>query len=479
MIARRSVLVLLGLALSGCMVGPDYVKPDVDTPEVFRFQMSGSKAYANEAWWQLFSDPTLHGLVNTSLAQNWDIEIATARVEEAAGILTTRGAPLFPQIGYSALSQNERISDRLAGGTKVEPNPQTLNEPLLTASWEIDLWGRIRRQREAAEANLVGAEEARRGVILTLASAVATAYFRLRALDAQLAVSRTTLANYGKLRKLFGQRFKYGQVSEVVVAQVTAQYETIAASIPLIEEEIARTENAISVLVGDFPHGITRGRDFASIKLPKVPSGLPSDMLRQRPDIAQAEAELIAANARIGAAMAQYYPQVSLTGNLGMASATLSNLLTGPAGVWAIAGSLAGPIFDAGAIKGQVQATEAQRKAALANYVKTLHVAFQDVADGLVGYQKSLESLAARNRAIKAFQTTVKLSFLKFEEGQESYTTVLTAENDLYAAQIQAINTRFRAFASVVDVYKALGGGWTLDDGPDPKLLSSRQEAKK
>lgn len=479
MIARRSFLGLVAVALSGCMVGPDYLKPDVQTPDAFRYQIRTGKAYANESWWQLFSDPVLHRLVNQSLAQNWDITIATARVDEAAGILITRGAPLYPQVGYDGMAQRERLSDKLAGATTdVSPNPQSLYEPLLTASWEIDLWGRIRRQQQAAQANLVGAEEARRGVILTLASAVATTYFKLRALDAQLVVARQTLANYAKLKKLFGQRFKYGQVSEVVVAQITAQYETVAASIPLIEEEIAKTENALSILVGDYPHAIARGASFAAIKLPKVPSDLPSDMLRQRPDIAQAEQELIAANARIGAAMAQYYPQLSLTGSLGYASGALTNLLTGPAGVWAIAGTLAGPIFDAGAIKGQVQATEAQKMAALANYVKTIHTAFQDVSDSLVGYQKSLESLAARNRAIKALQTTVRLSFLKFEEGQESYTTVLTAENELYSAQLQAINTRFRAFASLVDLYKAMGGGWTLDVGPQPALTSSPQQAK-
>ena len=478
-IARRSFLGLVGLALAGCTVGPDYMKPDVKTPDAFRFQIGKGKAYANEGWWQLFSDPALRRLVNQSLAQNWDITIATARVEEAAGILLTRGAPLYPQIGYNGNAQRERLSDKLAGATTpVSPNPQNLYEPLFTASWEIDLWGRIRRQQQAAEANLVGAEEARRGVILSLASAVATSYFKLRAFDAQLSVSRDTLANYAKLKKLFGDRFKYGQVSEVVVAQITAEYENVAASIPLIEEEIAKTENALSVLVGDYPHAIARGVAFASINLPKVPSDLPSDMLRQRPDIAQAEQELIAANARIGAAMAQYYPQLSLTGSLGYASGALTNLLTGPAGVWAIAGTLAGPIFDAGAIKGQVQATEAQKMAALANYVKTIHTAFQDVSDALVGYQKSLESLAARNRAIKALQTTVRLAFLKFEEGQESYTTVLTAQNELYTAQLQAISTRFRAFSSLVDLYKALGGGWTLNVGPEPSLASSPQQAQ-
>lgn len=479
MIARRSFLGLVAVGLSGCMVGPDYLKPDIKTPNVFRYQIKTGKAYANESWWQLFSDPVLHRLVNQSLAQNWDVTIATARVNEAAGILITRGAPLYPQVGYSGLAQRERLSDELAGATQpISPNPQSLYEPMFTASWEIDLWGRIRRQQEAAQANLVGAEEARRGVILTLASGVATTYFKLRALDAQLAVSRSTLANYARLKKLFGDRFRFGQVSEVVVAQITAQYETIAAVIPLIEEQIAKTENALSILVGDYPHAIARGATFAAIKLPRVPSDLPSEMLRQRPDIAQAEQELIAANARIGAAMAQYYPQLSLTGGLGVASGALSNLLTGPAGIWAIAGSLAGPIFDAGAIKGQVQATEAQKQAALANYVKTIHTAFQDVSDSLVGYEKSLQSLAARDRAIKAFQTTVKLSYLKFEEGQESYITVLTAENELYAAQLEAINTRFRAFSSLVDLYKALGGGWSLNVGPEPSLASSPEQAK-
>jgi outer membrane protein, multidrug efflux system len=471
---RLLACLLAGSMLTACTVGPDYVRPEVATPAAFRFSIADTRNNANAAWWTLFGDRKLTQLIDVALAQNWDLQIAAARVDQAAGALLSTRSGLYPQIGYSGTAERYRVSDNLLQGT-VEPNPLSLYEPLIGAGWELDLWGRIRRQAEAAQADLVGAEEARRGVVLTLVSAVATTYVRLRALDAELAISRKTLANYAATLKIFRNRFKYGQVSEITVSQARAQYESVAAAIPAIELEIAKTENALSILVGDYPHAIDRGLSFAALRPPPVPDGIPSTLLERRPDIAQAEQRLIAANALIGAARAQYFPQISLTGTLGFASMALGNLLAGPSTVWSLAGGIAGPIFDAGNIKGQVKATEAQRREALAQYLKTIQAAFRDVSDALVSHSKSLEKLAAEQRLVTAERTTARLSNLKFEEGQESYTTVLISQRDLYAAELSVVRARFDALASLIDLYKALGGGW-VDDlaarAPQPQSLA-------
>jgi multidrug efflux system outer membrane protein len=451
----------VAVALSGCKLGPDYQRPAVDMPPAFRFEVKDARDVANAEWWHAFGDPNLDGLVNAALSTSWTLQVAAAQVEQASAILTQTRAGLFPQIGYSGTAQRSQFPRRAAIPIPVR-NPQNLYEALFTSTWEIDLWGRIRRQAEAAEAGLVGAEEARRGVVLTLVSSVAVAYLQLRALDAELETSRQTLGVYSDGLTLFENQFKYGEVSQLNVEQARAQYEGAAATVPLYEQQIGQAEDALSVLIGHDPGPVPRGQRLDGMTLPAVPAGLPSQLLERRPDIAEAEQALIAANAQIGAAKALYFPQISLTGAFGWASEQLHSLFMGPAQVWTFAGQFAGPIFSGGAISGQVAEAEAVQKQALANYQQTIQTAFAEVSDALIGYQKGLEQLAAEERLVTALRKNVELAWLQYREGYESYLTVLVAQRDLYSAEISAIQVRANAYASLVDIYKALGGGWTV-----------------
>ena len=300
------------------MVGPDYVRPVVDVPAAFRYEDREAQETANTEWWKQFQDPVLDALIAEALANNKNIKIAAANIEQAAGVLMQTRSPLFPQIGYggSGAQGSAQARPDATPMPSIVPNPQTSYQVLASASWEIDLWGRIRRLSEAARAELLATEEARRGVILSLVSSVASNYIQLLGLDEQLLVSKRTLATYAESVKLFELRFKYGQVSQMNVEQARSQYETAAAAIPQIESQIAQTENALSILLGRNPGPVQRGKTIHQLVLPAVPAGLPSDVLANRPDIRQAEQNLIAANAQIGAARALYFPTISLTGRL-------------------------------------------------------------------------------------------------------------------------------------------------------------------
>ena len=348
-------IVLLVFLLSGCMVGPDYERPRIDTPQTFRFEEKNVQNTANTAWWEQFQDPVLNKLILTALTENKDVRIAAARIDQFAGRLGTTRSALFPQIGYQGSAGRERFSE--TNGTPLPPsteNPQTSYLAIATASWEIDIWGRVRRLSESARADLLASVEGRRTVILTLVSAVANSYVTLRDLDRQLEIAKSTAKAYEETVQLFEKRFTGGVVSKVQLAQVRSQYEQAAAQIPQFEKLIAQQENALSVLLGRNPGPIPRGRALAELVLPAVPAGLPSQLLEQRPDILEAEQRLIAANALIGAARALYYPSISLTGFLGGASAQLSDLFDSDSRVWNYTGSILGPIFTGGAIKGQV-----------------------------------------------------------------------------------------------------------------------------
>jgi multidrug efflux system outer membrane protein len=354
----RKIIFFLSLILltSGCMVGPNYQRPQVDTPQTWRFEDKEAKDLANTAWWEQFKDPVLNELIQVALRENKDIQIAAARVEQFAGQYSTTRAALFPQVGAGASAGRQRVSE-LTGPTPLEGqgNPTFNNyELFLNAAWEIDLWGKLRRATEAARANLLSTEEARRTVILTLVSSVANSYINLRDFDKQLDITKQTAKNYKEGYDIFKLRFQYGIVSEIEVSQAKSQYEQALANIPLFEKIISQQENALSVLLGRNPGPIPRGKTIDELMPPAVPAGLPSDILVNRPDIRQAEQNLIAANANIGVAKALYYPSISLTGALGLASNDLSNLFKGPAKTWSWAVPLAAPIFTGGAIAGQV-----------------------------------------------------------------------------------------------------------------------------
>ena len=360
----------------------------------------------------------LDQLIDTALANNLNVKVAAANVEQAAGVFTQTRSGLFPQVGYSGLGERARTSE--SGATRLPdlvPNPQNAYQALLTASWEIDLWGRIQRLSESARANLFATDEARRGVILTLVSSVATNYLTLRGLDEQLVIANRTLGTYAESVRLYQLQFKYGQTSQMTVSQAQSQYESAAVQIPQIESQIAQTENALSVLLGRNPGPIPRGKSVYDLALPSVPAGVPSALLERRPDLLQSEQTLIAANAQIGAARALYFPTISLTGAFGGASAQLSNLFSGPARAWNYTGQVVGPIFTFGAVSGQVAEAEAAQRAALYNYQFSIQNAFADVDNALVANAKLRTSSRRRNGSSRRSRTTRASRSCRYDGG--------------------------------------------------------------
>lgn len=458
---RRLALALVAGPLAACMMGPNYHRPAVDVPAAYRYEAAEARDTANTAWWEQFQDPVLDQLVAEALARNLSVRIAAANVEQAAAVLTQTRAPLFPQASYGGEGAKQRGTE--SGATPVPPsvpNPQTQYQVLAGASWELDLWGRIRRLSEAARAQLLATEEARRGVVLSLVASVANGYVQLRAFDEQLVIARRTRDAYGESVRLFELQHRHGLKSRMTVEQARTQYETAAAVVPQIEAQIARTENALSVLLGRNPGEIPRGRSIVEIALPPVPAGLPSAVLQQRPDVRQAEQSLVAANARIGAAKALYFPTISLTGAYGTASADLDGLFKGPSRLWSYAGSVTGPIFAGGAIRAGVRQAEAARKAAELGYAAAVQAAFADVDDALVGRQKLVEQLQAQGRLVAAAREYARLAQLQFDGGVAPYMTVLQAQQSLFPAELGEAQLRADLFASTVGVYAATGGGW-------------------
>jgi outer membrane protein, multidrug efflux system len=457
------VLIIAALAV-GCTVGPDYIRPKIDVPDAYRFEDKEARDTANTRWWQQFQDPVLDALITEALSNNKNIQIAAANVEKAAGVLTQTRSQLFPQIDYSGTGTKQRASEQNATPVPASvANPQTTYQGLANASWEIDLWGRFRRQSEAARADLLASEEAKRGVILSLVSSVASDYIQLLGLDMQLAIARRTLDTYAESVRLFDLQFRYGQVSQMNLEQARTQYETAAGTIPQIESQIAQTENALSILLGRNPGPIHRERTIFELMLPDVPAGLPSDILENRPDIRQAEQNLIAANAQIGAARALYFPTISLTGAFGVSSADLSNLFNGSARTWSYAGSVTGPIFTAGGISGQVKQAEAGRDAARFTYESSIQSAFADVENALVAREKLAEQLRAQERLVKASKGYVRLAQLQYQGGYATYLTVLSAQQQLFPAELNQAQYLASAFNSYVNIYKAMGGGWVTE----------------
>ena len=478
---RRAVpLLALAAALGGCTVGPDYVRPEVDAPQAFRYAENDARELADTEWWQQFGDPVLDGLINDSLANNKNVQIAAANVEAAAAVLTQTRSAFFPQVGYQGDAARQRFSERNAAPlSPAIRNPQTAYEALLGASWELDLWGRIRRLSESARASVLATEEARRGVILSLVASVATSYLQLRSLDYQLEIAQRTLATYGESVRLFELQLKYGQISQLTLEQARSQYETAAAAIPQIERDIAQTENAISILLGRNPGPVSRGKALTELALPGVPAGVPSQLLERRPDIAQAEQQLIAANAQIGAARAQYFPTISLTGAFGSTSGQLSDLFSGPARVWSYAGAFAGPIFTGGFISGQVAQAEAVQRAALVNYQAVIQGAFADVENALVSREKIARQVDAEARRVKALAEYARLAQLKYDGGYTDYLTVLNAQQQLFPAEISYAQNLGQKFNALVNLYKSMGGGWVdrADALASPPTPIPRREA--
>ncbi len=458
---KQALALLVAAALAGCTVGPDYVRPVVDTPTAWRIDYPKAAEVANTRWWEQFGDPVLNSLIETALRENRDVRIAAARVDQFAGALMSVRSQSLPQLGYGADASRAQASR--VGQPPIPPgvdNQFTLYQASLGASWQLDLFGRVRRLTEAAQAQVYASEQAQRGVVLTLVTSVAASYIGLRALDRQLEIAQATARNFGETARIFDLRFKAGIVSQSEVVQVRSQYQQALAAIPAIQQAIAAQENLISILLGRNSEPIPRGKSIDQLVPPQIPADLPSALLQRRPDILQAEQNLVAANANIGATRALYYPTLSLTGALGSASTAFGNFLTGPASVWLLAAGLTGPIFTSGAIEGQVRTAEAQQQAALYFYQQTILNAFRETNDALVGSQKKVEEVAMQNLRVDALREFARLSRLKFDKGVAGYVEVLIAENELFLAELASVSLLAARYSQLVSVYQAMGGGW-------------------
>lgn len=461
---KLSLLLLSAMLLAGCKAGPNYKRPTVTVPEVWKqadstvVLDSATLALVNVAWWELFGDSVLAGLVRTALYENHDIRIAAARVEEFMGLYGVAKSDLFPKVDLGASAGRGQIP--AFGDPDVERPTRSLLNVNVRASWEIDLWGKVRRAKEAANADVLAAEETRRGVVLSLAAQVAGAYIDLLGLDQQLVIARQTAASRARSLELFEQRRSEGDVSDLEISQLDSEYWLAMSQIPQIEQRIAQLEHAISVLLGRIPGAIARGGVIDSLYLPVVPAGLPSELLERRPDVRAAEEQLVAANARIGVAKAQYFPSISLTGLFGFASSDLSNLLSPEARAWNVGGDLLQPLFRGGEIKGQVKAAEAVQKQALYAYVQTVHNAFRDVEDALVVNARTSEQLTAEANRVDALKVYAKLATMRYDEGVTGYLEVLDAERSLFASQLDYVQTQAGLLQSTIGIYSALAGGW-------------------
>jgi multidrug efflux system outer membrane protein len=469
MIVRRSVMLetpalascLAACLLAGCAVGPDYKRPQVDAPAAFRFDAKDASDTANTAWWQQFQDPELDRLIGIALAENKDVQVAAARIDEFLGQFRTTRSALFPQVGAGLSAQRQRIPpgqfQATPGFTSGVIETYSLD---LSVSWEIDVFGKRRRETEAARANLLASEEGRRATILTLVSTVASSYVALRQFDRQLEIAKETARTRLGSFELFRERFEGGTVSELEVSQTKSDYEAALVAIPPIESQIAQAENALAVLLGRNPGPIRRGAALVDLKLPLVPAGLPSQLVERRPDLRQAEQQLIAANAQIGVARAQYFPVISLTGLFGSASTAFSGLFKGANRAWNYGANTTMPIFTAGGIGGTVETAEAVQREALLRYQQAIQVAFREVSDSLIAHAKAREQLVHQDDQVVTLRTYLELARLRYENGYTSYIEVLDAERNLFNAEVAQTQTMSNVVVSLVNLYKAMGGGW-------------------
>jgi outer membrane protein, multidrug efflux system len=476
-LGRRYLAFAILLAITvtvGCAVGPNYKRPTVDVPVTYRGATADSSAGTNaeaeqakpksathslgdEKWWELFQDRELQGLIRTALKNNYDVRIAAARVLQAQAQLGVTRADQYP-----SLSVGGTIADQRSPAIGPIPSYEvSLGEVAASASWNLDFWGRYRRATEAARANLLADEWAQRQVMATLVANVAASYFQLRQLDLELEISRRTLSSRGDSLQLTQTLEQHGISSLLDVRQSEQLVFTAATEVPDLERQVTQQENAISILLGNHPGDIRRGlRLTEQPHAPEVPAGLPSLLLARRPDIREAEANLIAANAQIGVARSAYFPQISLTGSAGFETPALTSLFTGPAGVWNFAASLTQPIFQAGRIKSNVRFAEAQHQQLLLSYQQTIQFAFRDVANALVAYRKNRELRIQQEHLLESAQDAARLSQVRFKAGTTDYLEVLTNETNSFSAELGLAQAQGNELIALVQLYQALGGGW-------------------
>ncbi len=451
------VALLLTVALSACTVGPNYQKPVVAVPDQFHGAPAAAAAesVADARWVEVFGDPVLRTLVEEALRSGYDVRIATARVEQARARYGIAGAARYPDVDYELRTGYGRQSDET--GAAVAAN--------VGAFWEIDLWGRIRRLNEAARAQFLATEEGRRAVRLALAAEVASAYFDLRELDAELDIAHRTVDAFQNTLDLFDKRLRGGSASGLETSRAEALLANAAAQIPLLELQIHATENQLSVLTGRTPGPVARGGSLAEQPLPAaVPAGLPAALLMRRPDVRAAEQALIAANANVGVAQAAFYPTLSLTSIVGGQSSELSEFFR-EGRLWNVQAGLLGPIFNAGRLRNQRRVAVAQFDEALANYEQSVTRALADASTSIVTLEKLAAAEESRARALRANEEAVRLVNLRYESGFSAYFEVLDATQQLFLAQNSLARTRRDRLVAFVQLYRALGGGWQSDEG--------------
>jgi multidrug efflux system outer membrane protein len=460
--AKSVFIVVAVLALSACTVGPHYKRPAVTVPDTYRGLAPDAAQQTNaslgdEKWWTVFQDEQLQKLVRQALSQNYDVRIAAARVLQAQAALGITRADQYPTIAGGVSATKERFP-RTPITPPFETSPIQVN---LSLVWQLDFWGQYRRATEAARANLVSTEWGQQAVISSLVSNVATAYFQLLELDLEKTISEQTLDSRKESLNLVNIRFKGGTTGLLDVRQSEQLVYTAAAAIPDLERRIEQQENFISILLGQNPGPVIRGKPLVDIVFsPTVPAGLPSSLLDRRPDIQSAEQQLIAANARIGVAKAAYFPQISLTGLAGYQSSALSNLFTGPAGLWSFGGQLAQPIFTGGKIRSNVRLTEAQKEEFVLRYQQAIQQAFREVADSLIAYRKNQEFRAQQALVTSAAQDATRLANVRYTGGVTSYLEVLDTDTLSFEAQITLAQAQLNERLALVQIYNALGGGW-------------------
>ena len=461
----RNCLALLctALVLSGCTMGPNYRRPTVAVPRTFRGLAPDGTAQTETAtlgdqkWWDIFQDEQLRTLIHTALQQNYDLRIAASRILEAKAQLGITRADQFPTASAGA-----GIADVRTAQSKFLPAFETSTGQVnLSAAWELDFWGKFRRATEAARANLLASDWARQEVVSTLVANVAAAYFQLRALDLELEISKRTFDSRQESLRLTQILANGGATSLLDVRQAEQLVFTAGAEIPALEQQIEQQENSLSILLGQNPGDITRGETLTEQRQPsQVPPGLPSSLLERRPDIRQAEEQLVAANAEIGVARAAYFPQIVLSGSGGFQSSALTNLFSGPAGAWSFGASLAQPIFTGGRLRSGVRLAEAQQQTASLFYQQSIQGAFRSVSDALVAYRKTREFRAQQELLFQSAEDAARLSHMRYTGGATGYLEVLTNETNAFSAELGLAQARLNELLALVQLYQALGGGW-------------------
>jgi multidrug efflux system outer membrane protein len=457
----RLITLISALLLAGCTVGPNYKRPPVNAPQNFRSDFTGlTNSLGDLPWWELFQDKTLQALVRSALTNNYDVRIAATRVEQARAILAENRSIYFPQVTYQGgVGYGKNV---LAGAPyPVGGSAGTGYEAAGNVSWEIDLWGRIRRLNESARAQFLATAEARTNVMLSLITTVAADYFQLLALDQELQIARDTTNSFGQSLKIFSERLRGGVSSKLETSSAEAAEASAAATVPELQRQIAVQENQIAILLGMNPGPIVRDKKLLEELLPPdVPPGLPSALLERRPDIRQAEQLVRSANALIGAAKADFYPRFSLTALFGQVSPELSTFTSGAANAWSVAANLAGPLFEGGLLKGQYQQARAAWQETVLEYQSTVLNALQEVSNALIAREQLARERVEQAHAVRAYEEAVQVASARYTAGQANYYELLQEQQLLFPAENALTQTELNQLLSIVQLYRALGGGW-------------------